>query len=64
MTQADRVLDELKRGPITQVDAYHKVGTTRLAAHIHVLREQGHNIRTEDVTQRNRTYGRYHLIRS
>jgi len=64
MTQTDMVLDELKRAPITQIEAYERVGTTRLAAYIHVLREQGHNIRTEDVTKGNKTFARYHLIRS
>ena len=62
MTQNEQILSLLKRGPLTQLEALDKVGTTRLAARINDLRELGHIIHTEPVTKGNKTYARYHLI--
>jgi len=37
--------------------------TTRLAALIKELRDDGYKIRTEDVTEGRTTYARYHLLK-
>lgn len=63
MTKKQRVLEWIKREPITQIQATHSIRTTRLAALIKELRDEGWNIRTEDVTEGRTTYARYHLIK-
>jgi len=46
MTQADKVMKALERGPVTQRDAF-MMGIYRLAAVVHELREAGVEIYTE-----------------
>ena len=67
MTQSGRVLAFLKTGaPITHLIAEHDLGVMRLAARIHELRNDGHDIEREMVTVNTR-YGsadvaRYALV--
>jgi hypothetical protein len=64
MSQNDLVLEYMKEfGPITPVKARQEFGVERLAAVIHRLRNQGHNIVTVDRrSYRNRQYAEYHLV--
>jgi hypothetical protein len=48
MTQLEWILDALKRGPLTPVDALQGCGCFRLAARIRELRDFGHPIETRD----------------
>jgi hypothetical protein len=50
MSQATDILDMLKRGPVTAMDALENAGCFRLAARIADLRQQGHEILTETIT--------------
>lgn len=62
MTQAQTILEMLKRGPVTDMDALHKAGVRRLAARILDLRQQGYQIETERITTRGgAVVARYHL---
>ena len=46
MSQKTAILDLLKRGPVTPLDALSKLGVFRLAARVRELREEGHSIVT------------------
>ena len=50
MSQTTTIMEMLKRGPVTAVDALEKAGCFRLAARIADLRQQGIEIETETVT--------------
>jgi hypothetical protein len=50
MSQATQILDMLKRGPVTAMDALDQAGCFRLAARIADLRADGHEILTETIT--------------
>ena len=56
-SQESRVLELLRRGPVTPLDALHEVGTLRLGARIFDLRQKGYNIRCD----KRKGYGEYHL---
>lgn len=61
MTQCERILKYMKsNGGITSMDAY-RLGCTRLAARISDLKKGGHKIYTERVTDKGKTFARYHL---
>lgn len=63
MKQTELVLERLKRGPITPVDAI-QFGCFRLAARIKDLRDMGYSIHTESCqTDEGKRYARYTLIR-
>ena len=48
-THYTRLLDYLKKfGSITSLDAIRDLGNTRLSASIFVLKDEGHNIQTEN----------------
>jgi hypothetical protein len=47
MTQTQMVLDALRRGPLTPLEALERFGVFRLAARVGELREQGHAIAVE-----------------
>ena len=47
MTQTDWILNQLKRGPLTAVDALNGCGCFRLAARIKDLRDAGYQIETK-----------------
>ena len=64
MTQTQAVLERLHHGPLTQLQAYSEIGTTRLAARVEELRKAGHVINTEMVTSHNgKTFANYTLIK-
>lgn len=55
MTQTDMILDYLREhGSISQLEAAQELGCWRLGARIWDLRHEGHAIRREMVTSRNR----------
>lgn len=69
ITQKQLVLNHLKhnRLGITSAEAFAEYGITRLAAVIFDLREEGHDITTEDIYATNRygvkvSYARYKLV--
>lgn len=54
-TQAQRVLDYIERfGSITQHEASIDLGVARLASRISELKKNGHNIKGEMITVKNR----------
>lgn len=61
MSQKLRILNYLKRRPITPIQALEKFGCLRLAARIEELRSEGHSIETERVERGNKRYARYRL---
>jgi hypothetical protein len=50
MSQAQMIMEMLKRGPVTAMDALQEANCFRLAARIADLRQQGIEIETETVT--------------
>lgn len=61
-TQTEWILDALKRGPLTALDALDGCNCFRLAARIADLRQAGHEIKTENRTLVNgKTIAVYHL---
>lgn len=69
MTQEQRILAHLReRKGLTQLEATHLYGITRLSGRIFDLRAKGYTIVTDRVTSKNRygeetTYGAYTLIK-
>ena len=62
LSQADRILLDLKRGlRITPMSALKDYGCFRLAARINNLARLGHDIVSEKVTEGGKTFARYHL---
>lgn len=64
MSQTEWVLENLRKRPLTPLDALQGCGCLRLAARILDLKNQGHNILREMVTDGDRTFARYRLARS
>ena len=59
------VLDHLRNGPITPIEALHRYGCFRLAARIYDLRQDGHQIITMRVlNDQGNSYAEYHLVRT
>jgi hypothetical protein len=57
MTQTERILNHLdKYGSITALEAMNEYGIMRLASRISDLKRKGYNIKSENVTVKNR-YG-------
>jgi hypothetical protein len=55
MTQADRVLEYLESGKtITTLNAFNELGITRLAARVHELKSDGHEVKKNTITVVNR----------
>ena len=54
MTQCNRLLARLKRGPITPLEAWSELGIYRLGARVFDLKEQGHEITREMVAVSNK----------
>lgn len=62
MSQTQWILDALKRGPVTAMDALDGCGCFRLAARINDLRQAGHDIETIDRRLPNgKVVAEYHL---
>jgi hypothetical protein len=61
-TQSARIIDYLATGkPLTPLLALRRWGVFRLSGRIFELREDGHDIRTERVTRRGKTFASYTL---
>lgn len=63
MTQAEQILRELRRGPLTAADAIHRLNIYRLAARIGELRDAGHQIFSLRVDQGGKKFAKYKLVR-
>ena len=61
MSQRTKILNHLKRRPITPMQALESYGCFRLAARIGELREAGHIIETETVKRCGKKYARYRM---
>jgi hypothetical protein len=62
MTQSQWILEALKKGPLSALDALDGCGCFRLAPRILELRQAGHHIETETRTLDNKkTIAVYHL---
>ena len=53
MSQEDMVLEALKKGELTSIDALQRFGCFRLSARIHRLKQLGHKIQTHMKTLQN-----------
>ena len=62
ITQEQWILSALYWGPITPMQALKGCGCLRLAARIKDLRDQGHNIITQKVSENGKTFAKYRLI--
>jgi hypothetical protein len=62
MSQTEQILQMLKRGPVTPMDALREVGSLRLAARVLQLKKDGHNIITEMVNKKGKKFASYKLI--
>lgn len=54
MSQCERLLERLAKGPLTATQALDDLGVGRCAARVKDLRERGHDIHTEIATVVNR----------
>ena len=61
-TQTDTILEMLKQGPVTPMDALRECGSVRLAARIKDLRNRGLAINTDSVTRGGKTFASYRLV--
>ena len=62
MSQTDRILTHIKKGPITPMVALERYGCMRLAARIADLKDRGHKISTEIVRLGEKRFARYRLV--
>jgi Helix-turn-helix domain len=62
-TQKQAILRALKRGPITPMEALRWFGCFRLGARIYELKQDGHDIRADRVTDKSsgKTFASYSL---
>jgi hypothetical protein len=61
MNQSERLLEALRKGPITPLDAWRYLGIYRLGARIFDLKRQGHPIVTELLKVGPRRVAQYRL---
>lgn len=62
MRQIEWVIEALRKGPITPLDALNGCGCMRLAVHIHELRSRGYGIFTRLIENENgKPYAQYTL---
>jgi len=52
--QNDELLAALARKPMTAGEIWQELGIARASARVYDLRQEGHDIRSEDITVRNR----------
>jgi hypothetical protein len=68
LTQKERIIRHLKdKGSITSLEAMREYGIMRLTSRVCELKDQGHNIRSEFVSSKNRynesvSFSKYSLI--
>ena len=63
MSQRTEILQSLREGPITPLEALDKHGCLRLAARIEELRQAGHQVVTHMVKQDGKTFAQYVLTK-
>jgi hypothetical protein len=63
MSQCADILEALRRGPLTPLEALQDFGCLRLAARIAELKADGHLIATEMVSLNGKKFGQYVLIK-
>jgi len=63
VSQAREILRHMRTEPITPMQALVNYGCFRLAARIRDLRDEGHQIHTEQVEFNDRRFARYTLIK-
>ena len=68
-SQKQRLLAYLKQHSINPLEAWQQLGIYRLAAQVHILRDEGHNIKTDLVEVKNKysevcKVAKYTLIKS
>jgi hypothetical protein len=63
MSQTQDILESLRRGPITPLEALDRHGCFRLAARIVELRQAGHQVVTHMVKQDGKTFAQYVLTK-
>jgi hypothetical protein len=63
MSQHTWILNALKKGPITALDALKGCGSMKLSTRISELKRQGHPIITEMVYISEKRFARYRLIK-
>lgn len=61
MSQTQDILESLRQGPITPLQALDQHGCFRLAARIVELRQAGHQVVTNRVTKDGKTFAEYVL---
>lgn len=62
-SQNQAILNHLKNhGPITPLEALNLYGCFRLGGRIYDLKNMGHAIETEMVSENGKRFARYHLI--
>lgn len=61
MSQTQDILESLRQGPITPLEALDRHGCFRLAARIVELRQAGHQVVTNRVTRDGKTFAEYVL---
>ena len=64
MTQTQWILETLSKRPLTPLEALDGCGCLHLAARILDLKQQGHKIVTETVSDGVKSFARYRLMRS
>lgn len=62
MSQKDRILNHLKKRPITGLQAMRLYGCMRLAARIYELRSAGHDIEGRWIKRAGKQYAQYKLV--
>jgi hypothetical protein len=63
MSQTQDILESLRQGPITPLEALDRHGCFRLAARIVELRQAGHQVVTHMVKQDGKTFAQYVLTK-
>ena len=63
MSQHTWILNALKKGPITALDALKGCGSMKLATRISELKRHGHPIITEMVYMGEKRFARYRLLK-
>ena len=62
MSQTEQILQMLRKGPVTPMDALQKAGCFRLAARIEELKRAGYCITTDMVNENGKRFAKYRLI--
>ena len=63
MSQLKEILESLREGPITPLEALDRHGCFRLAARIEELRQAGHQVVTHRVSHDGKSFAQYVLTK-